>query len=121
VKQTAVSKKIGRALDIPFHDYSAAIVVVIVMVTSVMPPLIVMFSSVGNALSITNKVLMSLTTCYTTSCNCWSSAVLAGCRVMDDEPTDRERILAVLNNAPLIGSPTYVCELAVVADDVRTV
>ena len=114
-KQTMVAKKIGRALTYPIMVLVAGIVVVIVLITTVMPSLLDMFSSVGAELPATTRMLMKATELANVyklqllvALACFGALILW----MVKQPTGRRILDRIKLTAPVIGAPTLMSELA---------
>lgn len=114
-RQSATSKKIGRALTYPMMVLVSGVVVIVVLMTVVMPQLIGMFTSMNIELPLPTRILIKVTSFFNSAnqlylliglvllvaLGLWLVKQPAGRRLLD-----RWRL-----TAPLIGPPTLMGEL----------
>ncbi len=113
--QTAMSKKIGKALTYPIMVLGVGIAVMILLVTMVMPNLMGMFTAMDVELPLPTKILMGLTTLlstYTLYFLIAGAILVVAVLWLVKQPTGRRLLDHLRLKAPLIGPPTLMSELA---------
>ena len=114
-KQTAIARKIGRALTYPIMVLGVGVVVVIVLMTTVMPNLLPMFTQMNVELPLPTRILMSVANILSTNTLYF---LIAGALLvlvvlwLVKQPTGRRLLDRMRLSAPIIGPPALMGELA---------
>lgn len=115
-RQTATSKKISRALAYPMMVLGVGLVVVVVLMVVVMPQLMGMFTSMNVELPLPTRILLKATG-FLTSVNqlyllVGIALIVALALWLVKQPSGRRILDRWRLNAPIIGPPTLMGELA---------
>ncbi|MBI2980417.1 MAG: type II secretion system F family protein [Chloroflexi bacterium] len=114
-KQGAIAKKIGGALTYPMMVLGVGLVVAVILMTAVMPKLLGMFTSLGVALPLPTRILISTTnilTGYPLYFLIGGSVLVAVVLWLVKQPTGRRLLDRARLTAPVIGIPLLLGELA---------
>ncbi|MFC2036184.1 type II secretion system F family protein [Chloroflexota bacterium] len=114
-QQSAMAKKVGGALRYPMIVMGAGLVVVVILMTVVMPQLMNMFASMGVDLPLPTKILIGVSNFITTyPLYLFVALVVLVVAVLwlVKRPSGRRLLDRVRLNAPLIGPPALLGELA---------
>jgi len=114
-KQGEIAKKTGKALTYPMMVLGIGFLVGIVLMTTVMPQLLTMFSTMNVELPLPTKILIGMTnalTDYPLYFLIAGSLLVAVVIWMVKQPTGRRLLDRLWLAAPLIGMPTLLGELA---------
>lgn len=114
-KQGAVSKKIGAALSYPMIILVVGLVVGVIMMTVVMPKMLTLFTTMNAVLPLPTRILIGTTNFMTKNVLgiIIFGAVLAVAIIwMMKQPSGRRFLDRMKLQAPLIGPPTLMSELA---------
>jgi len=114
-KQSAIARKIGRALTYPMMVLGIGAVVVILLMTTVMPNLLGMFTQMNVELPLPTRILIAITNILSTHTLYFLIAgalLVAVVLWLVKQPTGRRLLDRLRLRAPLIGPPTLMGELA---------
>ncbi len=117
-KQSAVGKKIGKALTYPIIILVAGVVVVIILITVVMPGMMSMFTAMSVDLPLPTKILMAVTDFVGQNpvpLLVVAAVIAIAILYFMKQPTGRRIMDNVKLNAPVIGPPTLMSELGRIA------
>ncbi len=114
-KQGTVAKKVKGALTYPIMVLGLGLVVAVILMVTVMPNLLPMFTSLGTELPPTTRLLMAISNALTTKPLYFliSAAVIAAAVFwLVKQPSGRRLLDRWMISFPVIGPPTLMGELA---------
>ena len=114
-KQGAFAKKISKALAYPMMVFGVGIVVSIILLVVVLPPLADMFNALGVDLPLPTRMMMAASAFFTSYLLYIAAGTLTSIialLVFLRRPRGRQMLDQFRLNAPIIGMPTRLSELA---------
>ncbi len=115
-KQNVMSKKIGKALTYPSMVLVVGVVVIVVLMTSVMPQLLGMFTAMKVELPLPTKILIAAPGFFTGGSQLYLLIALSFSAALIlylvKQPSGRRLLDQLRLHAPLIGPVTHMGELA---------
>ncbi|MDP2719607.1 MAG: type II secretion system F family protein [Dehalococcoidia bacterium] len=114
-KQGAATKKVGKALSYPIMIAGVSVVVVIILMTTALPPLLSMFESLNVALPLPTRMLMGGTkflTAYKFILLSVGFFLAVAVAVLIKQPFGRRLADLLLLKLPIVGPTTHMSEIA---------
>ncbi len=114
-KASMLSKKVTKALSYPAGILLLAIIVIIILFTTALPPLIDMFTSLQATLPLPTRILIAVTDFFS-AYKLYVFGTLGVVVVVGfwyiKQPSGRKRIDRMILRAPLFGPPVHMGEMA---------
>ncbi|MEE8443177.1 MAG: type II secretion system F family protein [Dehalococcoidia bacterium] len=114
-KQSAFGKKLSKALAYPIMVLAVGLIVSVILLVVVLPPLTELFVAMNVALPLPTRILMATSeffTAYITYIGAITTVSVVAFIWFSRRPRGRQMLDQFRLNAPLLGTPTRMAELA---------